>query len=293
MREELITAGEVAGLLGKRKKDSDKRDYGSVVLFAGKEGMAGAAILASKAALRTGAGLVHIATPKENFPILQVAVPEAICIERGDALERLNSFDAVGFGPGVGKSDEMKELMAEVLKTSSKPLIIDADGLNLLAENKDLVESLWFRDGGSAVLTPHEREAMRLEMSMSGVMDYLEIDRPTMVKKLAWKYEAVVALKGSGTLITEAGLETIFRNPTGNPGMATAGAGDVLTGIILALLGQGIDPINSAKAGAYIHGMAGDLAEEKYGERSLVAGDIIESLPEAFKILSKSEKVFV
>ena len=143
MEERLITFGEIAGLLEKRRKDTDKRDYGDVALFAGKKGMAGAAILAARAAFRSGAGLVHIATEVENFPILQMAIPEAICIDREEAMARIDSFDAVAFGPGVGVSEESEDLLKRVIKgRGAKTLLLDADGLNLLARNIDQLESL-------------------------------------------------------------------------------------------------------------------------------------------------------
>ncbi len=296
MSNRIVTAGEIGGLLEKRKKNTDKRDYGSVAIFAGSEGMAGAGILAAKAALRSGAGLVHIATPEENFPLMQMAIPEAICIDRGRALGKIDSFDAVAFGPGVGTeetSNTILEILLEEIET--KPLVIDADGLNLLAEDKELAASLGNKKGARPILTPHRREAERLLKSLGGTdkaAETLEEEREAVVNALAGGFNSVALLKGSGTLIKAGDSEEILINPTGNPGMATAGAGDVLTGVITALLGQGLEPVDAAKAGAFVHGLAGDLAAEEYGERSLMAGDIIKFLPKAFMKIEEGSKVF-
>lgn len=284
---------------GKRVKNTDKRDYGSVVIFAGKQGMAGASVLAAEAALRSGAGLVHVATPSENFPILQVAIPEAICIEEKKALKDLVKFNAIGFGPGMGWDKRTKELLGSILDGMLKsydigPLVIDADGLNVLSESKVLRNKVNKIGPDRIIITPHIKEAGRLlgldffasrnkEVIKGNGAPSIEIsDREAICAALSEEYNVTAVLKGHGSLIHSNGEERCFKNPTGNPGMATAGSGDVLTGIITAFLGQEIEVVDAAMAGAYVHGLAGDIAKEDYGERSLLAGDIVNYLPYAF-----------
>ncbi len=285
-----ITEEIVRGIVsGNRKTDSDKRDYGDLLIFAGKEGMAGAAILAARAAMRSGAGLVHVATPKENFHMLQTSVPEAICMTEEEATAALNKFSAIAVGPGMGTDERTEKIVDSVLRFSAAhqdiPIIIDADALNVISRNKSLGVILTYRGAGinNIVITPHKREAARL---LGNTNESPEIERVETCTALSKKYYCIALLKGYETLISHRG-QTVWKNTTGNPGMATAGAGDVLTGIIGSLMAQGTGPIDAAAAGAFVHGRAGDIAAKKLGERSVIASDIIEALPEAFNEIAK------
>lgn len=301
MEEKRIIGETIKNTLGARRAvDTDKRDYGTLLIFAGKEGMAGAAILAAKAALRSGAGLVKVATPRMNYPMLQIAIPEAICIEEEEAIEVLDrsnrmgavntqrnplGLTAIAIGPGMGTDERAKRILERVLEFGKSnpevPLLVDADGLNLISESIEMQQSA--RDC-NLIITPHKREAARLLGEFGKSAEYgnpreYDARRETCIK-LQSKYNGVTLLKGHETLITDGSF--LWINTTGNPGMATAGSGDVLTGVIGALLAQGISPLEAASAGAYIHGRAGDLAAEIVGQRSLIAGDIIDNLPKAF-----------
>ena len=293
MRKSLIEKEYVANILSApRRSDTDKRDYGDLLIFAGKEGMAGAAILAAKAALRSGAGLVKVATHKSNFPILQRALPEAICIEEDAALSTLAYYTAIVIGPGMGADERTEGIVKAVLDCApiNTPILIDADGLNAVAKNDELkllICSRGERDNensfGNIVITPHVREAARL----IGCESIETPGREATCVELSEKFNCIALLKGSGTLIKTPLTDMIYQNTTGNPGMATAGSGDVLSGVIGSILAQGTDMLDSTIAGAFIHGLAGDIAAEKIGERSLIASDIVDALPEAFGSLSK------
>ena len=295
----LINKELVKGLIsGQRDPDTDKRDYGDLLIFAGKEGMAGAAILAAKAALRSGVGLVKLATPKSNFPIIQRVVPEAICIEEESALSNLRYCTAIVIGPGMGADERTERIVANVLEEAPicTPILIDADGLNVIALRDELRsacrrrgakptdssgkcgKAITLAGAGPLVITPHKREAARL----LGCESIDAAERKAACVKLAETFNCVALLKGSGTLIASG---EVYQNTTGNPGMATAGSGDVLSGVIGAFLAQGMSAGEAAIAGAYIHGLAGDLVAENIGERSLMASDIIDALPEVFKRL--------
>lgn len=265
-------------LIHSRNTFVHKGDCGRVLLVAGGAGMTGAAVFGSKAAMRSGAGLVYTCTPKGNYQVIQTAVPEVICTEWDQVAGR--EYDAVAFGPGMGKSNGTKRMLKNILLSSSSPLVIDADGLNVLAADEEL-QDFARNYMGELVLTPHIGEAKRLlDAEHNGNPD----GRKEMAFELVEKYKAVVLLKGAGTLVAKDDSDIeIWQNTTGNPGMATAGSGDVLTGVILALLGQGLSGFDAARAGAYIHGLAGDLACKDKGEYGMIASDIAENLPYAFK----------
>jgi ADP-dependent NAD(P)H-hydrate dehydratase len=270
-----------------REVDGHKGDYGKVCIIAGSIGMSGAAALAGRAALRAGAGLVRVATPKSVLPIVAaiessfttIALPEdsngrisakAINI----ILEAVGENDAVAFGPGVGTSGAIRSILETLLEQESLRLVVDADGLNNLAGMKN-----WpVRIKAKLILTPHPGEMKRL---WSGLFrEELPVDRQEQALQLAQRTNTLVVLKGAGTVVTDG--EKVYINKTGNPGMATAGSGDVLTGVITALLGQGLSNFDAAVLGVYIHGLAGDIATEKVGQVSLITTDIIDSLPDAF-----------
>ena len=271
-----------------RAVNSHKGDFGKVCIIAGSTGMSGAAVLAGRSALRAGAGLVRVATPKSILPIVAAIEPSFTTIALSEdsqgrisakainiILNAVTDNDAIAFGPGVGISGSIRPILEMLLEQENLKLIIDADGLNNLAGMKNWYKKL----KANLILTPHPGEMKRL---WSGLFrDTLPIERREQAEKLAKETGAIVALKGAGTVVTDG--EKIYTNTTGNPGMATAGSGDVLTGIITALLGQGLSIIDAAVLGVYIHGLAGDIAVKKLGQLSLIATDIIDALPEAFQ----------
>ena len=270
-----------------RAVDGHKGDYGKVCIIAGSIGMSGAAALAGRAALRAGAGLVRVATPKSVLPIVAAIEPSFTTIalpEDGDGrisakaihavLEAIGENDAVAFGPGIGTSGAIRSVLEILLEQQPLRLIIDADGLNNLAGIKNWPARL----KAKLILTPHPGEMKRL---WSGLFrEQLPAERQEQALQLAQRTNTVVVLKGAGTVVTDG--EKVYINKTGNPGMATAGSGDVLTGVITALLGQGLSDFDAAVLGVYVHGLAGDIASEKIGRVSLIATDIIDSLPDAF-----------
>jgi ADP-dependent NAD(P)H-hydrate dehydratase len=270
-----------------RAVDAHKGDFGKVCIVAGSIGMSGAAALAGRAALRCGAGLVRVATPKSVLPIVASIEPSFTTIALPEdyagrisakainpILDAVGDNDALAFGPGIGVSGELQSVLQSLLKQDGLRLIIDADGLNNLARMKDWPVKL----KAELILTPHPGEMKRL---WPGVFrEEQPSDRQEQAAQLARKTKTVAALKGAGTVVTDG--EKIYVNKTGNPGMATAGSGDVLTGAITALMGQGLNNFDATVLGVYIHGLAGDIAAEKVGQISLMTTDIIESLPDAF-----------
>jgi len=270
-----------------RAVDAHKGDFGKVCIIAGSRGMSGAAALAGRAALRGGAGLVRVATPKNVLPIVASIEPSftTIALAEDDegrisgkaasaVLDIAAENDAAAFGPGVGISGGIRTVLEKLLEEEELKLVIDADGLNNLAGITDWPAGL----KAELVVTPHPGEMKRL---WSGLFrEPMPNGREEQAGQLARQTNSIVVLKGAGTVVTDG--EKVYVNKTGNPGMATAGSGDVLTGVITALLGQGLSNIDSAVLGVYIHGLAGDIAAEKAGQVSLMATDIIEALGEAF-----------
>ena len=270
-----------------RAVDGHKGDYGKVCIIAGSVGMSGAAALAGRAALRAGAGLVRVATPKNVLPIVAAIEPSFTTIALPEdgagrisakaihaVLEAAGQNDAVAFGPGIGISGALRHILERLLDQQNLRLVIDADGLNNLAGLKNWPARL----KAKLVLTPHPGEMKRL---WSGLLrKELPANRQEQALQLAQRTNTVVVLKGAGTVVSDG--EKVYINKTGNPGMATAGSGDVLTGVITALLGQGLDDFDAAVLGVYLHGLAGDIAAEKCGQVSLMATDIAEALGEAF-----------
>lgn len=276
-----------------RAIDAHKGDFGKVCIIAGSTGMSGAAALAGKAALRAGSGLVRVATPKSVLPIVASIEPSFTTIALPEdshgristkainpVLEAAGDNDCLAFGPGIGISGSLHPLLEALLEQDKLRLVIDADGLNNLAGIKNWPAKL----KASLILTPHPGEMKRLWSAL--LRDPLPSDRQKQAVKLAQHTKTVVTLKGAGTIVTDG--KKVYINKTGNPGMATAGSGDVLTGIITALAGQGFNNFDAAVLGVYIHGLAGDVAAEKLGQISLMATDIIDALPEAFKRIESS-----
>ncbi len=260
-----------------RKKFSHKGIYGHVVLIAGSYGKMGAAVLAAKAGLRTGSGLVTAHIPKLGYEIIQTALPEAmVSIDESELifseLTNPNDFNAIGIGPGIGTKPNTVKGFAGLLNDYRKPLVIDADALNILSEHQELIKTI----PENSILTPHPKEFERLAGKCKNDYERLQVQIGFAVKN-----KIVVVLKGANTSIACPNGDCYF-NSTGNPGMATAGSGDVLTGIILSLLGQGYEPRLAAIIGVYLHGLAADIAAEKTGEEALIASDIIENLGNAY-----------
>lgn len=275
---------DTGGILRERPHDMHKGQAGRVLIIAGQTGMAGAAVLAARGALYSGAGLVKISAPESLFGILQTSVTEAMCIGREDI--DLSEFDVIAIGPGIGVREENGELIRKVLTGFEGPVVIDADGLNCLCD-RDIFpfkDSLTDRQGVT-VLTPHPGEADRLLRAL-GCGGYKLLGRERSARELAEKTGAIVLLKGSGTLIASEG--NVYMNTTGNPGMATGGSGDVLTGIIASFIAQGMhfmrtEPLQAVCAAAYIHGAAGDIAAENIGQYGMTSADIADAVSQAIK----------
>lgn len=266
-----------------RPKEIHKGDCGRVLIVAGSKEMAGAAVLSSKAAIKCGSGLVKVCTAKQAFPVIQVSVPEATCIQWDKIKKDLSSFDAIGIGPGIGVGRKTQRILREILQEYRKTLIIDADGLNIIAGDSEM-RKLVRESRAEVIITPHIGEAKRL---LSDCWPKASKDIPAkaaVAKALIQGYRCTAVVKGAGTLVADPKGEA-YINTTGNPGMATAGSGDVLTGIITSLAGQGLDAFAAARAGVFVHGLSGDLAVEKTGEYGLTASDIADHVPFALKEL--------
>ncbi|MFY9342179.1 MAG: NAD(P)H-hydrate dehydratase [Planctomycetota bacterium] len=255
-----------------RASDSHKGTFGTVLVIAGSDGMLGAAILCATAALHGGAGLVQVAVPERLRPFVGVAVPCATSVVRGGRalLAAIGSASAIVVGPGLGVSAATRTLVRLVLRTSKAPVVLDADALNVLAP---LRSPLACR--APLVLTPHPGEAGRLLGTDSA---QVQRDRPAALRALCARSGAVVVLKGAGTLVGDG--RSLFVNRTGNPGMATGGAGDVLAGLLGALLAQGMAPFDAACLAVHAHGAAGDRLANWKGEAGLIASDLARAIAE-------------
>jgi hydroxyethylthiazole kinase-like uncharacterized protein yjeF len=273
--------------LAPRRADSNKGTYGRVLVLAGSRGMAGAGVLCASAALRAGAGLVRLAVPQELVPIVAVANPCVMTAglpqdDQGrlgpdaaaEALTLAQAHDVVAHGPGLGRSAVLTHLVAELVTKHAKPIVLDADGLNNLADQPEILK----QHAGPIVITPHPGEFARLAKIDTA---QVQANRRERAARFAQEHGVVVVLKGHGTLVTDG--VRLYCNTTGNPGMATAGSGDVLTGVIAALIGQDLDPFAAAQLGVYWHGLAGDLARDAVGEISLIATDLFDYLPKAIQ----------
>jgi ADP-dependent NAD(P)H-hydrate dehydratase len=271
-----------------RAKDAHKGDFGKVCIIAGSIGMSGAAALAGKAALRAGAGLVRVATPKSILPIIASIEPSFTTIplpEDNDGKIAANAINAIlnfipdndclAFGPGVGITGEVRSVLEKLLSQKGLRLVIDADGLNNLSKINDWPE----QTSAEVIITPHPGEMKRLWAGL--IRTPLPADRQKQAVEMANRTKAVIVLKGAGTVVTDG--KKVYINKTGNPGMATGGTGDVLTGIITALVGQKLSNFDAAVLGVYVHGLAGDIAVKKTGQISLIATDIIDAIGKAFR----------
>jgi ADP-dependent NAD(P)H-hydrate dehydratase / NAD(P)H-hydrate epimerase len=264
-----------------RAKFDHKGDYGKALIVAGSYGKIGAAVLAAQAAIRSGLGLLTVNIPKSGYAILQIAVPEAmVSIDMSDDCISTEpdhlAYDAIGIGPGLGQESVTAEALRKLLQQYDKPVVLDADALNILAREPGILEFV----PSNSILTPHLKEFERLAGLWKD--DFLRLELQVEFSK---KWSVITVLKGAHTCITTPGGIAYF-NSTGNPGMATGGSGDVLTGLITGLLAQGLSPENAAIYGVYLHGTAGDHAAMIHGMEAMVASDIILSIPEAFKALT-------
>ena len=265
----------------KRRHNSHKGDYGTALLICGSYGMAGAAILASKAALRSGLGIAKCVLCDSIYSPFTVSVPEAVCIPSAqtakgilsrnlDVKSLTENCDALLFGCGVGKGEDIEIILKKILCDTNIPTVIDADGINAINGNIDILK----RSKAPIILTPHPGEMARIcGLSVKNV----ESDRVNIARNFATEYGCTLVLKGANTIVATPTGE-IFFNTTGNPGMATGGSGDVLAGIMVSLLAQGFTPTDAAKAAVYLHGKAGDMAAAKKSQHAMLPSDIIEEL---------------
>ncbi len=273
---------DILNLLPDRKRNAHKGDFGKLLLICGSQNCTGAPALASMGALRSGAGLLYLAVPACIYEIEAVKLTEPVifplpchdgmlaeeaCLKLVHLLHKAN---AVLIGPGLGISQGTESVVCNVLEAYDGPVIVDADGINVLNKHKDILR----RRTAATILTPHEGEFLRF----GGSLDH---GRAAGVKQMAADLGCIMALKGHETIITDGDVQYI--NSTGNPGMATGGSGDVLAGIITALVGQGILPIQAAAAGVWLHGAAGDLCAETMGQYGMLPTDMISVLPRLLK----------
>lgn len=271
---------DIKSILHHREKFSHKGTYGNALLITGSYGKMGAAVLAAKATLRSGAGLLTVHIPKCGYTIMQSAFPEAMCqtdknINNISSIPLSKSYDAIAIGPGIGTTATTQKAFILFIKKNKNPLIIDADGLNILSKNKQLLKLL----PENTILTPHPKEFERLAGKWKNDFERLELQH-----NFSKTYKVIVILKGAHTGISDAEGNVYF-NSSGNAGMATAGSGDVLTGILTGLLAQQYTPLQTALLGVYLHGLAGDLALREQSMESLIASNIIQQIGTAFKTI--------
>lgn len=288
----LLEGRDIRAILPPRRPDQHKGDFGHLLVLAGSLGKTGASVLTSLAALRAGAGLVTLATAESQQPIVAAMAMEIMTEPLPETGARSVSrraqdrilalaerMDGVAVGPGLSLERETQQLICELVTTLDKPMVIDADGLTALAGHVDLLE----KARAPLLLTPHPGEMARLlGCSVREVQD----DRITIVQRFCRERRVYLALKGARTVIG-APDGRVFLNPTGNVGMATGGSGDVLTGVVGGLLVQGIGPLEALEAGVYLHGLAGDLARDLRGEVGLIAGDLLEHVPQAMRRVTR------
>jgi len=274
--------------LPERKKDSHKGDYGKVLIVAASRGMTGAAYLTSQGALLAGSGLVTCCIPESLNEIMEIKLTEVMTLpltetEKGalnlQAEKEIISFsegcDVVAIGPGLGREDETVILIKELLKYIKKPVVLDADGINAIESEQDILR----KREDTTIITPHPGEMARF---LGKDINAVQADREGTAKRVAEDTGTVVCLKGNKTVVA-APDGKVYVNDTGNSGMATGGTGDVLTGMVTSFIGQGVNVFSSAVNAVYLHGLAGDIAAEKKGVFSMTATDLLEALPEAFE----------
>ena len=282
MKIKKLERNDILNILPDRSLESHKGDYGRILLLCGSKGYTGAAALAAMGALRSGSGLVYLGVPESIYEIEAIKLTEPVVFSLPDhegkfskdaicqIRDRMNHMDAVLIGPGIGCSDSTQYLVKKVLEEFSGPVVLDADGINVLEGHIDLLRGRT----GTTILTPHAGEFKRIAGVMSG-------DRIKDAVAFSKASNSIILLKGRGTVITDGDI--CYVNPTGNPGMAVGGCGDILAGMITALLGQGIMPLEAAACGAWIHGAAGDICAAEIGQYGMLPTDMLQVLPRLFK----------
>ena len=274
---ELIDIGLIKTIYKPRSKFAHKGTYGHAALICGSAGMMGAAVLSSLACLRSGVGKLTIYIPKCGYDILLTSVPEAMSFTAGEdhllAAPDIEKYTTVGIGPGIGMYASHKKLLTAVFEKVNSPMVIDADALNIIAQNKELLNII----PPLSILTPHPKEFERLFGKTENDFERLELCKQTSAA-----HNIYIVLKGHNSFISTPDGKHFF-NSTGNAGMATGGSGDVLTGIITGLLAQGYSSLDASLLGVYLHGLAGDIAAQKFSEEAMLSGDITNYLGEAFK----------
>lgn len=282
MEPGILNQEAVLSILPDRDPWGHKGTFGKILLLCGSRGFTGAAYLAAMGALRTGAGLTFLGVPESIYAIEAVKLNEPVVFPLPDEggklsveaipeiLNRLPNMDAVLIGPGLGQSEGTFAVVKAVLENAECPVVLDADGINVISGHKDILRGRKH----PTILTPHDGEFARL----GGVIGE---DRMEAAKILAQELGCIVLLKGHRTCITDR--EKVYRNETGNPGMAVGGSGDVLSGIIVSLLGQGIAPLEAAAVGAWLHGAAGDLCAQDLGQYGMLPTDMLQKLPRLLK----------
>lgn len=282
MQTKQLSHSDVLSILPDRMETAHKGDFGRVLLLCGSRGFTGAAALAALGALRSGAGLVYLGVPESIYTIEAVKLTEPIVFplpeEDGklstaalrQILVMLPKMDAVLVGPGLGQSEGVLAVVRTALEEFAGPVVVDADGINVLSTHMDILRERRY----PTVLTPHAGEYARIGGD-------LQADRVSSAVQFAQENNCILLLKGHGTVITDG--VTTYVNPTGNPGMAVGGSGDVLSGILVSLLGQGLDPLQAAACGAWLHGAAGDICADKIGQYGMLPSDMLEVLPRLMK----------
>jgi len=279
----VIEAGDANRWYRPRSRFGHKGSYGHALLAAGSYGKMGAAVLATQACLRSGAGLVTVLSPASGNKVLQTAVPEAMFMEggAGNIVEAMgdepSKYNAIGVGPGLGTSKATGQFLAKLVSATTRPMVIDADAINLIALQPSSLSTL----PANTIITPHPKEFDRL---FPGAKN--DFDRITLARTKAKELKLVIVLKGHHTLVAAPDGSCMFNN-TGNAGMAKGGSGDVLTGILTGLLCQGYDPLRAAAFGVYLHGLAGDLAASVFGEEAMLPSDLVRFIGQAFQSISK------
>lgn len=282
MNQNVLDHAKVLSLLPDRKIDAHKGDFGRVLLLCGSRGYTGAAALAALGALRCGAGLVYLGVPESIYTIEAIKLTEPIVFPLPDSdgmlsegaadhvLKMLPKMDAVLIGPGLGQSEGTLAVLKTVLKNAECPVVVDADGINLLSAHKDILRGRT----APTIMTPHMGEFIRLGGNRNAA-------RADAAVEIATALGVILVLKGHGTVITDG--EECYVNPTGNPGMAVGGSGDVLAGMIAGLLGQGLTPLTAAACGVWLHGAAGDVCAKNTGMYGMLPSDMLAEIPRLMK----------
>jgi len=272
----LLSKAEIAAGIKPRNSFSHKGTYGHALLVAGNTGKMGAALLAAKACLRSGVGLLTVNIPRDGLPILQAAIPEAMATIREEETHTYDVYASIGIGPGIGTTAAGEAMVLNLLKNYTKPVVWDADAINILAKNKQWLEHL----SPGSILTPHPKEFERLVGACEN-----DFERWNKAIELSKQYPLVMVLKGHYTLVAFNGKG--WFNTTGNAGMAKGGSGDMLTGMLTALLAQGYTPLKATLTGVYLHGLAADLTLQEQSMESMLPSDTIESIGRAFLFLKE------